>query len=77
MKARTDQETRCNAWVTGIDLHQMIKVIYAKFNEVRWHIRLNQLKNKSAKKIQNEIMNAIALKCGSEDPSERIVIKAK
>jgi hypothetical protein len=55
----------------------MIKVIYAKFNEVRWHIRLNQLKNKSAKKIQNEIMNAIALKCGSEDPSERIVIKAK
>jgi hypothetical protein len=77
VRARTEQETRCYAWVTGIDVHQMIKVIYAKFNEVRWHIRLNQLKNKSAKKIQDKIMDAIALKGGSEDPDERIVIKAK
>jgi len=29
----------------------MIRVIYSKFNEVRWHIRLNQLKNRSAAKI--------------------------
>jgi hypothetical protein len=55
----------------------MIRIIYTKFNEVRWQIRLNQLKNRSAAKIQNEIMGAIALKGGSELSDERIIIRSK
>jgi len=55
----------------------MIRIIYKKFHEVRWHIRLNQLKNKNAAKIQHKIMGAIALKGGSEEPLERIAIRSK
>lgn len=77
MKIRTEQETRCYAWSTFIDLNQMVRVIYKKFHEVRWHIRLNQLKNRSASKIQQKILGAIAIKGGSEEPRERIIIRSK
>ncbi len=55
----------------------MVRVIYKKFHEVRWHIRLNQLKNRSASKIQQKILGAIAMKGGSEEPRERIIIRSK
>lgn len=77
MRVRTEQETRCYAWSTFIDLNQMVRDIYRKFNEVRWRIRLNQLKNRSAAKIQNKLMDAIAIKGGSEEPHERIIIRSK
>ncbi len=76
-RVRTEQETRCYSWVTFINAHQMIRIIYEKFNEVRWHIRLNQRRNKCATKIQTCIMGAIARKGGHNDPDARIMIRAK
>jgi hypothetical protein len=55
----------------------MVKMIYEKFNEVRWHIRLNQRRNKCATKIQTEIKAAIARRGGHPNPNARIMTRAK
>ena len=76
-RIRNEQETRCYAWITYVNVQQMIRMIFENFNEVRWHIRLNQQRNKSAAKIQREIQGAIARKGGHPDPHARIMIRAK
>ena len=55
----------------------MVRMIFENFNEVRWQIRLEQQRNKCAKKIQMEIKAAIVRKCGHPDPHLRIMIRAK
>jgi len=55
----------------------MVRMIFENFNEVRWHIRLEQQRNKCAKKIQKEIKAAIVSKGGHPDPRMRIMLRAK
>jgi hypothetical protein len=55
----------------------MVRMIFENFNEVRWQIRLEQQRNRCAKKIQKEIKAAIVRKGGHPDPDMRIMIKAK
>ena len=76
-RIRNEQETRCYAWITYVNVQQMVRMIFENFNEVRWHIRLEQQRNKCAKKIQKEIKAAIIRKGGHPDPNMRIMLRAK
>lgn len=53
MMIHNQKQLRNFSWHTMINLNEIIRTIYAKFNDVRWHIRLNQARDKAAKKIQH------------------------
>lgn len=52
MFAWNQRQQRNFAWHCLINLNEYVRDIYTKFNDVRWHIHLNQARNKAACKIQ-------------------------
>ena len=50
-RIKNEQETRCYAWITYVNLMQMLRFTFENFNELRWQIRLEQRRNKCARKI--------------------------
>lgn len=56
------KQERNFTWHNLINTNEIVRTIYAKFADVRWHTRLNQARDKAARKIQIAARNYIAKK---------------